>query len=132
MCILLICIWGRTNNLAHPALSGLIIDFFYTGSSSVGQPFPEVFGEEVLRVTVAIAATAVFLVSLLMITLTEHFKLKVGLDKMASSQGEVNFRVGTYTLVYLEMLGLMNKCDTSEIHAKKTKLLQCEWAMIGR
>ena len=52
-------IQGHTNNLAHPALSGLIIDFFYTSPSSVGQLFPEVFQVEVPRVTVAISATAV-------------------------------------------------------------------------
>ncbi|KAL4063496.1 hypothetical protein J3A83DRAFT_4192950 [Scleroderma citrinum] len=97
------CVFEHTNNLAHPVLSSLIINFFYTGSLSVGQLFPEVFGEEVLRVAIAIAATV----------------LKVGLDKMASSQ------------VYLEMLGLMNKCDTSVIHAKKMKSLQCEWKIVG-
>ena len=59
-CVCLICIQGHTNNLAHPALSGLIINFFYTGATSVGQLFPEVFGVEVPRVTVAISATAVF------------------------------------------------------------------------
>ena len=51
-----------TNNLAHPALSGLIIDFFHSGASSVGQLFPKIFAAEVPRVTVAISATAVFLV----------------------------------------------------------------------
>ncbi|KAL4075019.1 hypothetical protein V8B97DRAFT_2005262 [Scleroderma yunnanense] len=82
---------GGTNNLTHPVLSGLIIDFFYTGSSSVRQLFPEVFREEVLRVAIIIAATTVLLLSLLMITLTQHLKLKVGLNKIASSQGKVNF-----------------------------------------
>lgn len=48
-------IQGHTNNLVHPALSGLIIDFFYTGPSSVGQLFPEVFQIKVPRVTVAIS-----------------------------------------------------------------------------
>ena len=43
----------------HPALSGLIVDFFYTSPASVGKLFPEVFAGEVPRVTVAIAATAV-------------------------------------------------------------------------
>ena len=59
-CVCLIYVQGHTNNLAHPALSGLIIDFFYTGVTSVGQLFPEVFGAEVPRVTIAISATAVF------------------------------------------------------------------------
>ncbi|KAI6035904.1 hypothetical protein PISMIDRAFT_113035, partial [Pisolithus microcarpus 441] len=99
---------GYTNNLTHPALAGLIIDFFYTSSSSsLGKLFPEVFSAKVPRVTVAIAATV----------------LKVILNKMVSSQSEVNFRVGTYTPVYLEILGLMKKCDTSMIHTEKTKSL---------
>ena len=60
------------------------------------------------------------------------FKLKVVLDEMATSQGEVAFRVATYMPVYLEILGLMKKCDTSPTHAAKTKSLRVEWARIGR
>ncbi|KAI6016823.1 hypothetical protein PISMIDRAFT_15759 [Pisolithus microcarpus 441] len=105
---------GRTNNLAHPALLGVIIDFFYPGTSSIGQLFPEVFCDKVLRVAVAVAAMA----------------LKVVLDEIVSS-GEVTFRVATYTPIYLEMLGLMNKCDTSPIHVAKMKALRTEWARIG-
>jgi hypothetical protein len=50
---------GHTNNLAHPALAGLIIDFFYTGPTAIGTLFPEVFVNEVPRTAVALAATAV-------------------------------------------------------------------------
>ncbi|KAI9569836.1 hypothetical protein HD554DRAFT_2170836 [Boletus coccyginus] len=106
---------GKTNNLAHPALAGLVVDFFYNGDKTVGKLFPEVFREQVPRVAVAIAATA----------------LKVVLDEFASSQGEVNFKVATYSPVYLEMLGLMKKCDTVPVHAMKTKALRCKWAQIG-
>ncbi|KAF8546811.1 hypothetical protein OG21DRAFT_1527584 [Imleria badia] len=74
----------HANNLAHPALSGLVIDFFYTGPTAVGKLFLEVFAQEVPRVMVALAATA----------------LKVILDEIASSQGEVNFQVTTYLPVY--------------------------------
>ena len=63
-CPCLIHSQGHTNDLVHPALSGLIIDFFYSGASSVGQLFPEIFAAEVPRVMVAISATAVFLVLL--------------------------------------------------------------------
>ena len=45
----------------HPALSGLIMDFFYAGSTSVGKLFPEVFAGAIMRPTVALAATAVSL-----------------------------------------------------------------------
>ncbi|KAF8836645.1 hypothetical protein BDN67DRAFT_983788 [Paxillus ammoniavirescens] len=68
---------GHTNNLAHPALGGLIIDFFYTSPNALGTLFPKVFVNEVLRVTVAIAATAY---------------LKVALDKVVHGQGKVNFK----------------------------------------
>ena len=119
--------------MAHPTLSGLIIDFFYSGPSSVGQQFPEVFVTEVPRVTVAVSATAVLSVSVyILLTLLTILRLKVVLDEMASSQGKVAFRVAAYMPVYLEILGLMKKCDTSPTHAMKTRLLQIEWARIGR
>ena len=119
--------------MAHPALSGLIIDFFYSGPASVGQQFLEVFATEVPRVTVAVSATAVLSVSVYtLLTLLTKFKLKVVLDEMASLQGKVAFRVAAYMPVYLEILGLMKKCDTSPMHAMKTRSLQVEWARIGR
>ncbi|KAI6114581.1 hypothetical protein EDD16DRAFT_1521005 [Pisolithus croceorrhizus] len=84
---------GHANNLTHPVLTGLIADFFYSGSTSVSQLFPEVFSPEVPRVAMAIATTAIC---------------------------EVNFRVTTYSPIYVEILGLMSKCDTSPIHQAKT------------
>jgi len=51
---------------------------------------------------------------------------------MATSQGEVTFRVAMYMPVYLEILGLMKKCDTSPTHAVKMRSLRIEWARIGR
>ncbi|KAF8548784.1 hypothetical protein OG21DRAFT_1489080 [Imleria badia] len=105
---------GHVNNLAHPALSGLIVDFFYTGPTFIGTLFPEVFVGEVLRVTVAFEVTA----------------LKVVLDEVAAGQGEVNFWVNTYLPVYTEILGLMSKCDTNVIHRDKTKALRKRWAQL--
>ena len=37
------------NNLVHPVLSGLIIDFFYTGTNAMENIFLEVFENEVLH-----------------------------------------------------------------------------------
>lgn len=45
----------------HPALSGLIIDFFYAGPASVSKLFPEVFADAITRPTVTLAVTAVSL-----------------------------------------------------------------------
>ncbi|KAI6020710.1 hypothetical protein BKA83DRAFT_4126665 [Pisolithus microcarpus] len=67
--------YGHTNNLAHPALAGLIINFFYMGSLSLGQLFLEVFRMEVLRVTVAIVATV----------------LRVILNEVVSPQGRQQY-----------------------------------------
>ncbi|KAI6039270.1 hypothetical protein EDC04DRAFT_2603373 [Pisolithus marmoratus] len=109
---------GYTNNLTHPALAGLIVDFFYTSSSlSLGKLFPEVFSAEVPRVAVAIAATVVTFPQIPTSTTTclLFSKLKVILNKMVSLQIEVNFR----------------KCDTSVIHAEKMKSLQIHWASLG-
>ncbi|KAF8547615.1 hypothetical protein OG21DRAFT_1527035 [Imleria badia] len=106
---------GHVNNLTHPALSGLIINFFYRGSTLVGKLFPEVFHKVVPRMTVVLAATA----------------LKVVLDEMISAPTEVNFKVSTYSPIYTEILGLMDKCDSSPIHGTKTIALRKKWARQG-
>ena len=48
------------NNLVHPALSSLIIDFFYTDTNAMASLFLEVFEKEVPCAAVTLAATAVF------------------------------------------------------------------------
>jgi len=50
---------GTMRNMASPALGGLIIDFFYTGPSALGNLFPEVFAREAPKSIVCLAATAV-------------------------------------------------------------------------
>ena len=45
--------------MASPAMGGLIVDFFYTGPSALGNIFPEVFAREVPKAIVCLAATAV-------------------------------------------------------------------------
>ena len=58
-------------------------------------------------------------------------QLKVILDELVSSQAQVNFRVNMYSPVYLKILRLTKKCDTSAIHAEKTKGLRIQWAHQG-
>ena len=50
---------GMTRNMAAPPLAGLIMEFFYTGPSALGNLFPEVFAWEVPKPVVCLAATAV-------------------------------------------------------------------------
>ncbi|KAF8545930.1 hypothetical protein OG21DRAFT_1491756 [Imleria badia] len=68
---------NHTNNLAHPALTGLVIKFFYTGPNTVGNLFPEIFANEVPCATVTLAATAV---------------IKLALDEVAAEGKEVMFK----------------------------------------
>lgn len=98
----------------------------------LGELFLEVFAVEVPRVVVAIAATAVMsILKPIIVMRLLYVQLKVILDKMVSSQAKVNFRVNMYSLIYLEILGLMKKCDSSMIHTEKTKALQIKWACQG-
>ncbi|KAI6001903.1 hypothetical protein EDD15DRAFT_2361265 [Pisolithus albus] len=107
---------GHTNNLAHPALSALIIEFFYTGTNAMANVFPEVFQNEVPRPAVALAATAI----------------KVALDEIVAEGKEVTFKRDVYADVYADVLGLMAKCDTAPVHRAKTKACRVQWAKVGR
>jgi len=53
--------WGEFLiwNMASPALAGLIVEFFYTGSSVLCALFLEMFSREVPKTVVCLAATAV-------------------------------------------------------------------------
>ncbi|KAI6009259.1 hypothetical protein BKA83DRAFT_43855, partial [Pisolithus microcarpus] len=106
---------GHTNNLAHPALSGLIIDFFYMGSNAIASIFPEVFEKEVPCAVVALTTTTLFF----------------ALDEMVMEGKEVSFKHDVYADVYIDLLRLMAECDTAPIHCAKTKVLHVEWANIG-
>ncbi|KAI5985789.1 hypothetical protein EDD15DRAFT_2200484 [Pisolithus albus] len=106
---------GHTNNLAHPALSGLIIEFFYTGSNAMANIFPEVFQLEVPHPAVALAATVI----------------KVALDEVVAEGKEVTFKRNVYANVYADILGLMAKCDTAAVHHSKMKACRVQWAKIG-
>ncbi|KAI6107694.1 hypothetical protein EDD17DRAFT_1759780 [Pisolithus thermaeus] len=106
---------GHMNNFAHPALSGLIINFFYTGSNAITSMFPEVFEKEVPHTVVALATTTI----------------KVALDEMVMEGKEVTFKHDVYADVYIDLSGLMAKCDTAPVHHAKMKALHVEWASIG-
>ncbi|KAN0074463.1 hypothetical protein V8E55_011875 [Tylopilus felleus] len=107
---------GHTNNLAHPVLSGLIVEFFYTGSNAVSNLFPKVFANEVSRTAVVLAATLI----------------KLALDEVVVEGKEVTFKQDVYANIYVDIMGLMVKCDTSPIHRTKTKVLHVHWAKIRR
>ncbi|KAI5985843.1 hypothetical protein EDD15DRAFT_2200383 [Pisolithus albus] len=107
---------GHTNNLVHPALSALIIEFFYTGTNAMVNIFPEVFQNEVPHPAVALAAMAI----------------KVALDEIVAEGKEVTFKRDIYADVYADVLGLMAKCDMAPVHHAKTKACRVQWAKVGR
>ena len=60
-----------------------------------------------------------------------HIQIKVALDEMVVEGKEVTFRHDIYADVYVDILGLMVKCDTAPVHRAKTKACHVEWANIG-
>ena len=54
------------------------------------------------------------------------------LDEVLAEGKDVAFKRDIYSDVYLDILGLMSKCDTSDVHCIKTRLLRAQWAKIGR
>ncbi|KAI6030144.1 hypothetical protein EDC04DRAFT_2898662 [Pisolithus marmoratus] len=106
---------GHTNNLAHPALSGLIIEFFYTGTKAMANIFPEVFQLEVPCPAVAPAVTVI----------------KVALDEVVAKGKEVTFKCDVYADVYADILSLMAKCDMAPVHHAKMKACRMQWVKIG-
>ncbi|KAI6038073.1 hypothetical protein EDC04DRAFT_2604353 [Pisolithus marmoratus] len=57
-------------------------------------------------------------------------EIKVALDEMVVEGKEVTFKHDIYADVYIDLLGLMAKCDTVPVHCAKTKALHVEWASI--
>ena len=51
--------------MASPALAGLIIESFYTGSSVLSNIFPEAFAHKAPKAAVCLAATAVSILFML-------------------------------------------------------------------
>ena len=94
--------------------------------------FPEVFGSEVPRVAIALAATAVLFFIFLSFHLLICEQIKVALDEVVAEGKEVAFEHNIYADVYTDILSLMAKCDTSPVHRAKTKTLCVQWAKIGR
>ena len=45
---------------------------------------------------------------------------------------EVTFKRDVYADIYVDVLGLIAKCDTTPVDRAKTKALHVQWAKIGR
>ncbi|KIK79057.1 hypothetical protein PAXRUDRAFT_36519 [Paxillus rubicundulus Ve08.2h10] len=105
---------GSTNNMAHPDLATLAMEFFY-GPASLSTVFPEVFSCKVPRVAVCLVATA------LCAALDEYIQ--------TGTQQDHPFKYSSYSKVFNGLLDLQQQIDTHEKHAAKMKLLQVAWAL---
>ncbi|KAF9232778.1 hypothetical protein BU15DRAFT_80857 [Melanogaster broomeanus] len=95
---------GSTNNMAHPALATLVMEFFY-GPASLGTVFPEVFSRELCA------------------ALDEYIQ--------TSTRQDHPFEYSGYSKVFTGLLDLQQQIDTHEKHAARTKLLRVAWAQGG-
>ncbi|KAL4065985.1 hypothetical protein J3A83DRAFT_4375259 [Scleroderma citrinum] len=89
---------GHTNNLAHPTLASLVIDFFYTGANAMENLFPEVFENEVPHAAIAFTATAI----------------KVALDEVVAEGKDVPFKWDVYADV-IEKVGLVSESASTTL-----------------
>ncbi|KAI6028040.1 hypothetical protein PISMIDRAFT_98865, partial [Pisolithus microcarpus 441] len=96
---------GSMNNMVHPALVTLVMDFFYM-PLSVSSAFPKVFSCKVPRVTMCLAATA----------------LQAALDKYTQTgiQQDCQFKYGTYSKIFAGYLDMQHQIDKNPRHATKT------------
>ncbi|KAI6027297.1 hypothetical protein BKA83DRAFT_4123369 [Pisolithus microcarpus] len=108
---------GSTNNMVHPALVALVMDFFYS-SLLIGAVFPEVFSHEVPRVAICLAATA------LRAALDEYTQTRIRQDRP--------FEYGTYSKIFMGFLDMQHQIDQHPRHAVKMRELQVAWASAGR
>jgi len=51
---------------------------------------------------------------------------------MVAEGKDVTFKRGVYADIYVDILGLMAKCDTAPVHHAKTKSLRVQWVKIGK
>ncbi|KAI6039395.1 hypothetical protein EDC04DRAFT_3090249 [Pisolithus marmoratus] len=96
-------ILGTTCNMASPALTGLIIDFFYATPSALSNLFPEVFAQEAPKPVVCLAVMA----------------LQAAIDD-------------TYSKVFVQLMAMQTKIDGNCKHTAMTWTLRIGWATTGR
>ncbi|KZP07295.1 hypothetical protein FIBSPDRAFT_939595 [Athelia psychrophila] len=107
---------GQTNNLTHPAVAQLCINFYYGASSRIGHEYETIFGTEVPPLAVALRIVVI----------------KCCLDEYTQGKKKnVPFQADTYRTQYE---GLVKSVDTvlaSAVHGAKFLRTRREWASSG-
>ncbi|KAJ3515845.1 hypothetical protein NLJ89_g1505 [Agrocybe chaxingu] len=109
---------GRTNNLAHPCLKRLCIQFFYgDGTDSLAHLFPAEFKDSIPEHAVAVAAACIHN------ALTEY--QSVGHRKTVAFDGD------RYTKIYRGALRLISRVNKDPYHKAKWVENRHKWAKLG-
>ncbi|KZP31844.1 hypothetical protein FIBSPDRAFT_944909 [Athelia psychrophila] len=107
---------GQTNNLTHPAVAQLCINFYYGASSRIGHEYETIFGTEVPPLAVALGIVVI----------------KCCLDEYTQGKKKnVPFQADMYRTQYE---GLVKSVDTvlaSAVHGAKFLRARREWASSG-
>ncbi|KAI5984476.1 hypothetical protein EDC04DRAFT_2615724 [Pisolithus marmoratus] len=103
-------ILGSTNNMVHPALVALVMDFFYS-PPLISSVFPEVFSHEVPSVA-----------------------LRAALDKYSQTGiwQDHPFEYGTYSKIFAGFLDMQHQIDQHPRHSAKMWELRVAWVSAGR
>lgn len=120
--------------MASPALAGLVIEFFYTGSSALGNIFPEAFAHEAPKAAVCLAATAVSISLMLSGCSPDILQLRAAIDEYAVTgiRQDRQFEYTTYSKVFMQLMAMQLKIDGNPKHAALTRKLRTSWANTGR
>ncbi|KAF8060119.1 hypothetical protein FPV67DRAFT_1673904 [Lyophyllum atratum] len=107
---------GKTNNLAHPSIGKICIQFFYTSDNGLACKFPEDFKDEVPENALALVLTSIYHC---LSEWEEGFKVK------RSFEGKV------YRPIYETMLDIIDDVKKNPYHGAKLEKNRKKWARMG-
>ncbi|KAF8970288.1 hypothetical protein BDZ97DRAFT_1753911 [Flammula alnicola] len=109
---------GHTNNIAHPAIQKIVIDFFYSGEKCLAALFPEHFSHRVPENAIGLVLTVI------QNCLEEwtHF----GYTRM-----NVALRGSTYLPVFTSMMTAIDNIKANPYHCAKFEANRAKWARMG-
>lgn len=123
---------GQRNNLAHPAIKEIIVQFFYTADNALARTFPEDFKDEVPEDAIASVMTYVCISRPLQVLLAHTPQIQLCLEEWkAGIRQEVGFDGENYKIVHNSLLNLINEVKSNPYHGLKFSSNQRKWAQTG-
>ena len=123
---------GRTNNLAHPCLGEICINFFYTGKNALAHVFPEDFRKQIPDHALALVATAVSLLSFYLFIVLIMSQMRHCLQRYATGiYIDYKFEGVIQSSVYSRMITLIDEIKSNPYHKAKYINNCRRWAKMG-